>query len=83
MVGEAQIRGVIADYIASGDASSESANAFLMAFSRLTYNIHETGTPEAYDLANQVEFLLSHVRSECGGCKITKEQFRKRLSELA
>jgi hypothetical protein len=56
MVSAVQIEEVIASYIVSGDLRK-----FVLDFSRVSFNIHKSGTPEAIRLANCVDARIAEL----------------------
>jgi hypothetical protein len=85
MVKAAQIRKVIAIYVSDVAMSvhddavwRDKSDKFVLEFGKLAYNIHKGGTPEAFDLANRVEFLKADLICGC----ITKDQFVESLRSL-
>lgn len=74
MVTANQIKSIVRDFLSHGDP-----NRFVTEFSRLSYNIHKHGDPEAVKLANRIECSLADVR----GGLISKGTLLDSLREIA
>ena len=73
MVSASEIHRVVTDYF-----SHQDANRFVLEFSRVSYNIHKNGSPEAIRLANEIESNLADLR----GGFISKSVFLQNLEDL-
>jgi hypothetical protein len=73
MVDINQISSVVSNYLSYGDAER-----FVLEFSKLSYNIHKHGEPDAIELANSIESKMADLRSGL----ISKPEFSDFLSNL-
>jgi hypothetical protein len=66
MIRASQIREIVSNFLSHGDG-----DRFVFEFSRLSYNIHKNGDPDAVVIANLIESKMADLNA--GG--IAKNQF--------
>lgn len=74
MISADQIRQVISDYL-----SDKDSDKFILAFSRLSFNVRKLGDVEAISLADKVQFKLASAYSR----HIPRDVLMKELAILA